>query len=204
VSAISVARILQPRDQQAKEDAMKYRIGALAGTSALSLTLLAGCASNEPVATAQLTAVRQAIDQAQQADAQHYATREINMAREKLEAAQDASEKGNEAQAANLAEQAKLDAEYASAVAQNREAQNAVTTLNDTLDTLRNELNSGSAGTSQQQVSPNAGSGAVPAQPQQGVPSTGAQPDSSSPPDSGALPDSGSTGAGEVGSGEPQ
>lgn len=196
---------------------MKNQIGVLAGTSALSVMLLAGCASNEPVAAPQLTAVRQAIDQAQQADAQNYATREINMAREKLEAAEDASQNGNEAEAANLAEQAKLDAEYAAAVAQNREAQNAVNTLNETLETLRSELDSGrgSAAPSEQVqpssgVSPDAGSGSAPAQPQQGLPDTalpdsgsppdtGALPDSNSLPDAGALPDSGSTGAGEIG-----
>jgi hypothetical protein len=135
-----LAWILQPSGEQAKEDVMKNWTGALGATSALSLAFLAGCASNEPVASPQLTAVRQAIDQAQQADAQHYATREINTARNKLEAAEDAHEKGEEARASDLAEQAKLDAEYAAAVAQNQEAQNAVKALNETLDTLRNEL----------------------------------------------------------------
>jgi hypothetical protein len=154
-----LAWILQPSSQQAKEDVMKNSIGVLTATSILTLTLLSGCASKEPAASPQLTAVRQAIDQAQQADAQHYATREINTARSKLEAAEDAHEKGEEARASDLAEQAKLDAEYAAAVAQNEEAQNAVKALNDTLQTLRNELdnttgNAAGAGASGASTSP--------------------------------------------------
>jgi hypothetical protein len=126
-----------------KEDDMKKSTSVLALAGAFSLTLLTACASKEPAASPQLTAVRQSIDQAQQADAQHYATRELNMARSKLDAAEEAHEKGDEAKASDLAEQAELDAEYAAAIAQNREAQNAVNALNDTLDTLRKELNSG-------------------------------------------------------------
>ncbi|HEU4617060.1 MAG TPA: DUF4398 domain-containing protein [Gammaproteobacteria bacterium] len=155
-----------------KEVDMMKSTHVLIAASAFAIALLSACASKEPAASPQLTAVRQTIDQAQQADAQHYATREINMARSKLEAAEDAHEKGNEEQAANLAEQAKLDAEYAAAIAQNKEAQNAVTALNETLDTLRNELNTGSNAPS---------SGANPA------PSTGAN-GASSAPSTGANP----------------
>jgi hypothetical protein len=68
---------------------MRIRYGAATAAAGLSLALLTGCASNEPAPSPQLTAVRQSIDQAQQADAQNYATRQLNMAREKLGRAEE-------------------------------------------------------------------------------------------------------------------
>lgn len=84
---------------------------ALSGAALLA----AGCASTPPAPTAQMEAARQAIDDAERAQAAQHAAPELSQARSKLAAADTAVEKEDMDDAARLAEEARVDAELAAA-----------------------------------------------------------------------------------------
>lgn len=119
---------------------MKATTAVSSAAAALTLLLATGCAGNQTVASARFTEAQQSIEEAERAEAQRFATRELNTARETLDQAQQAQEEGDEELAARLTERAELDAEYATAVAENQELQAAVQELRDTLATLESEL----------------------------------------------------------------
>lgn len=108
--------------------------------AALLTGVTAGCAGNQAVETASMAQAQQNIEAAEGVEAQRYATRELNQARETLDEARRAQEEGDEEEAARLAERAALDADYAAAVAENEELQEAVQEMRDTLATLESEL----------------------------------------------------------------
>lgn len=114
----------------------------------LLIGALAGCAGTQ-TQPADFAQAQASIDQAEQADAQRYASSELNMARQKLEQARDAQQDGEEEEARRLARQAMLDAELAAASAENQETQASVRELQNTLDTLREELRRGQQQTQQ-------------------------------------------------------
>ena len=118
------------------------------GIAALLLAVT-GCAGNQAV-PASMTQAEENIGEAERLQAQRYATRELNMARETLDQARQAQEEGDEELAARLAERAAIDADYAAAVAQNEELQEAVQELRDTLATLESEIQRDSQSAPQQ------------------------------------------------------
>jgi hypothetical protein len=81
---------------------------------AASVLIVAACASTPPP-TANLTAARSAITDAEKADAGHYAAPELGEARDKLRAADHAVEEKRMDGASRLADESRADAELASA-----------------------------------------------------------------------------------------
>jgi hypothetical protein len=80
------------------------------------------------------------INEAQSAGAFEHGGADLNRAREKLNAARKASEDGDDDVAQRLAIEADLDADVAAATARNQEMQAAVTELQDSIQTLQDEL----------------------------------------------------------------
>ena len=85
-------------------------LAAISGAAVLA----AGCAS-APEPTAQIESARQAIDDAERAQAAQYAAPELSQARSKLASADTAVQNEEMEQAARLAAEARADAELASA-----------------------------------------------------------------------------------------
>jgi hypothetical protein len=115
---------------------MKSHIRAGLAT-AVATALLAGCASAPPP-TDKLALAESAIQRAERSGAQQAAPGELGAAREKLARAQSAAERDAET-AARLAEQAELDATLAESRAEAQRARNALTTVEQSLDALREE-----------------------------------------------------------------
>lgn len=86
-------------------------LAALLATAAVA----AGCASTPPAPTAQIEAARQAIADAERAQAAQHAAPELSQARSKLAAADAAVNDEEMAHAARLAEEARVDAMLATA-----------------------------------------------------------------------------------------
>jgi hypothetical protein len=110
--------------------------GGLALASAV-LALLGGCASTPPP-TDKLALAESAVQRAERAGAQQAAPGELGAAREKLQRAQS-SAKSDAPQAARLAEQAEADATLAESRAEAQRARNALTSVQQGLDALREE-----------------------------------------------------------------
>ncbi len=89
------------------------RLRAVMGLA--GVLLLAACASTPPAPTASLEAARQAISNAERAEAGRYATTELAEARAKLASANTAVQHKKMIDAERLAEQARVEAELASA-----------------------------------------------------------------------------------------
>lgn len=105
-----------------------------------------GCAGNSQ-RTADEVAYREdfvraeaSIGEAERAGAYESGGAELNRAREKLNAARKASEEGDVVIAQRLAIEADLDADLAAATARNRDAQSAVSELQQSIETLQEEL----------------------------------------------------------------
>jgi hypothetical protein len=106
---------------------------------ALTLAVLAGCASGPPPqTTADLARANTLVAAAEQSGAQQYAAADLQAARDK---AQQANQLANHdaTQADELANEAAVDAQLASARAQNAQAQHGLSQLHQTLRTLRSE-----------------------------------------------------------------
>lgn len=101
------------------------------------LALLGGCASTPPP-TDKLALAESAIQHAERSGAQQAAPGELGAAREKLQRAQS-SAKNDAPQAARLAEQAEADATLAESRAEAQRARNALATVQQSLDALREE-----------------------------------------------------------------
>jgi hypothetical protein len=111
-------------------------------------SLATACASGPPPASSQIASAETSIQHAEDGGARQYAVGALNDAQDKLTAAKLASENGEHAQARMLADEAKLDAEYAAAVAERKEAEAALTEVRSGIRTLQEELrdNTDSAG----------------------------------------------------------
>lgn len=105
--------------------------------AAVATALLAGCASAPPP-TDKLALAESAIQRAERSGAQQAAPGELGAAREKLARAQSAADRDAET-AARLAEQAELDATLAESRAEAQRARNTLTTVEQSLDALRDE-----------------------------------------------------------------
>jgi len=102
-----------------------YRQSQLRVALGLTGVLALGACASAPPPTASLQAARQAISEADRAEAGHYASGELGDARTKLTSANNAVAEKNMAKAERLANESRVDAEFASAKTANVKA-NAV------------------------------------------------------------------------------
>jgi hypothetical protein len=105
--------MLHLQESHAPRRRRRHTAGWLAAVSGAAL-LAAGCAS-APAPTAQIESARQAIDDAERAQAAQYAAPELSQARSKLASADTAVQNEEMEQAARRAAEARADAELASA-----------------------------------------------------------------------------------------
>ncbi len=82
----------------------------------LGVLMLAACASTPPAPTASLQAARQAISEAERADAGRYAPEELGLARTKLASADSAVNEKKMLNAERFAEESRAGAELATAM----------------------------------------------------------------------------------------
>jgi PBP1b-binding outer membrane lipoprotein LpoB len=111
---------------------------AIAGLAAAA-ALVAGCAS-APEPTAELVAARQAVTQAEQAQAVEHAAEVMSESRTKLALAEAAVKEGQMEKAGRLADEARVDAELAAAQAAAAKAQAANDELRRSTQTLIDEM----------------------------------------------------------------
>jgi len=106
---------------------------------ALSLALVAGCASGPPPQTiADVARANTLVAAAEQSGAQQYAAADLQAAHDEAQQANQLA-KSDPARADELANEASVDAKLASARAQNAQAHHGLKQLRQTLDTLRSE-----------------------------------------------------------------
>ncbi len=117
---------------------MQKRHTAIAVAAALA-ALGAGCGSNEPRPTEELTRARTLIDQAERTGARQFASAELQMAHEKMRRADAAAEEEEHAVARRLAVEASLDAELAAAKTRSGQAEAAAEEIAASVSTLRDE-----------------------------------------------------------------
>ncbi|MGH6900067.1 MAG: DUF4398 domain-containing protein [Geminicoccaceae bacterium] len=108
---------------------------------------VAACAS-DPAPQAEMAAAEQAVQDAEEVNAAARAPGPYALARDKLERAREAMEEDENEQARRLAGEALVDAELAEAQARSEVAQDNAAELRASIETLRNELDRRSAGTS--------------------------------------------------------
>jgi len=106
----------------------------------VALLAITGCRTTYPPPTAELSASRTAINQAEEAGASEHAPVELRRARQKLEQSQTASDRGDNLQARILAEQAEVDARLAEATARANRQQESVDALRGSIEALRQEI----------------------------------------------------------------
>jgi hypothetical protein len=99
----------------------------------------AGCASQGPIPTEQLTTARTLVEQADKADAQRYAPADLQRAHDESASAEQAVNKHQYDDARRFAEDAQVDADLASARASSGEAQRAAREVDRSIDSLRQE-----------------------------------------------------------------
>jgi hypothetical protein len=117
---------------------MSVRKGwAGAAASVCAALVLAGCASNAPVA--EVTRARTLIEQAEKAGALQYAPVELGEARDKLRLADAALEDGREEEARARANEAAAGAELAQAKAASGRADKAAEEVSRSTETLQRE-----------------------------------------------------------------
>ncbi|HEY2590892.1 MAG TPA: DUF4398 domain-containing protein [Steroidobacteraceae bacterium] len=101
--------------------------------------LIAGCSSGPPRdTTADLTRAQTLVSEAQSSGAQQYAAADLQSARDKVQQAGQLANHDSQ-RADRLANEASVDAQLASARAQNAKAQHALDEMNRTLESLRQE-----------------------------------------------------------------
>ena len=110
----------------------------------LAALLLAGCGSSSRVAPdaarAEIRSARNALSQAEQADAATHAAIALRTARQKIDQAEAALATGDTDTADRLAEQAALDAEVAESRARAVVSELAVAEVRAAIDALRQEI----------------------------------------------------------------
>ena len=101
--------------------------------------LIAGCSSGPPrQTTADLARAQTLVEQAQSTGAQQYAAADLQTARDKVQQANQLADH-DARRADRLANEAAVDAQLASARAQNAKAQHALDDVNRSLQSLREE-----------------------------------------------------------------
>lgn len=101
---------------------------------------LVGCSSKMPPPTQKIALTEAAINQAEASGAVEYAPVEMRSAREKLAQARTAMNLEENKKALQLAEQAEVDAQLAEAKARTAKSQKAVTELQESIKTLKMEI----------------------------------------------------------------
>lgn len=108
--------------------------------SVAALLFVTGCASKMGPPVAEVSTAQSTLSQAESAGARTHAPLELLTAREKLAAAEAAMRSEDYPRAKVLAEQAAVDARLAEARARTARSQRAVTEVQESIDTLRGEL----------------------------------------------------------------
>jgi putative cell wall-binding protein len=111
----------------------------LSAMALLACGLGAGCATQGPVPTEQLTMARTLVEQADKANAQRYAPADLQRAHDELSSAEKAVNDRKYDDARRYAENAQVDADLASARASSGEAQRAAQEVNRSIDSLKQE-----------------------------------------------------------------
>lgn len=105
-----------------------------------ALLLLVACATVPPPPTQELQAAEMAIASAEKARVADYASPELSEARVKLTAARSAVKQQKMVLAGRLAEQSRVDAELASAKAEEARARRVNDEMKESTDTLKHEM----------------------------------------------------------------
>ena len=108
-------------------------------TAAAVCGVIAGCATQGPQPTEELTKARTTIEQAEKAQAQRYAAPDLQRARDELSSAEVANSKGSYDAARSYAESAAVDADVAAARASAGEALQAAHEARQGNSTLQHE-----------------------------------------------------------------
>lgn len=108
--------------------------------AAAVLAAAAGCATTGDTPVQQLTEARSSIEQAEQNGAREHAPAVLNAAREKLQRAEALAAEGERERARRAAIEAEADAELASAQALRAQNREAAQEIEESLQTLENEL----------------------------------------------------------------
>ena len=114
-----------------------------AGTVAILVILLGGCATVQPPSpqlTATLATAQETVRQAREAEAAEFAPLELQSAEKKLAAAQIAIAKEDNALAGRLASEAMVDARLAAVKARSAKQQAVALDLQRSIETLREEI----------------------------------------------------------------
>lgn len=118
---------------------MSLRIITLSALALVTCGIGAGCATQPPIPSEQITKARTLVEQADKADAQRYAAADLQRAHDELSNAEKAVNDHKYADARRYAEDAQVDADLASARASSGEAQRAAQEVNRSIESLRQE-----------------------------------------------------------------
>jgi hypothetical protein len=119
---------------------MSLRTG-LISTAVLLSGLAAGCATEGPPPSEEVTRARAVIEQADKAGAQRYAAADLQRAHDELSQAEKANSEGKYNESRRYAESAAVDADLATARESDGEAERAAKEVVQANDTLRQESN---------------------------------------------------------------
>jgi hypothetical protein len=112
----------------------------------LLYVVAAGCASEGPKPTDELTKARTVVEQADKGNAQRYAAADLQRAHDELGAAERADGQKKYLEARRLAQRAEADADVAVARGNNAEAQKAAEEIAQSNSTLKQEAQRGTTG----------------------------------------------------------
>jgi chromosome segregation ATPase len=101
---------------------------------------VAGCSATPERPVKQLARAEGGIEHAEQSGAQGYAPEPLDRARKKLTDARSAVDKGNYSVAERLAHEAELDAEFAAARTDRSKADESLSEIRNSIETLRDEM----------------------------------------------------------------
>ena len=119
--------------------------------AAIACGLAAGCATEGPPPSEEVTRARTVIEQADRAGAQRYAAADLQRAHDELSNAEKANGEGKYDEARRYAQSAEADADVATARASDGEAQRAAHEVVQGNETLRQESARGAANSSNAQ-----------------------------------------------------
>jgi hypothetical protein len=118
---------------------MSLRIVTLSALAFGACMVGAGCATQPPVPSEQITKARTLVEQADKSNAQRYAAADLQRAHDELSNAEKAVTDHKYADARRYAEDAQADADLASARASSGEAQRAAQEVNRSIESLQQE-----------------------------------------------------------------
>jgi hypothetical protein len=118
----------------------RHGVRLLTAVALIGLLSLAACASTPPAPTASLDAAKQAISNAERADASRYAAEELSSARTRLASADAAVTERKMIQAERFAQESRAEAELAAAKAAATKANAVNTEMRRSTGTLVEEM----------------------------------------------------------------